>query len=222
MSLSKREELVSELTSFYEFLVGLHLPTDALKRPPPGGWPSINQEQLGYLNKDDDVIDVLKHIPYIRQDEDLEPYQIYEHCVCNDFTGVFFEQYSKDYKDVDITEPFQEEIDSCIVTLARPESRDGWFIFYHTAQHTIEMVDYQVGKRSRDYEVKEFFEMMKDEFRKLRIIPVHPSDVQIGTKDDEAEQLRDVFWRHGWPSERFEKDDCLTEVKELADRQLGA
>lgn len=222
MSLSKREELVSELTSFHEFLVGLHLPPDALKRPPPGGWPSINQQQLRYLNKDDDVIDVLKHIPYIRQDEDLEPYQIYEHCVCNDLTGVFFEQYSKEDRDAHITEPIGEEIDSSIVTLARADSRDGWFIFYHTAQHTIEMVDYQVGKRTRDYSVKDFFEMLRDEFRKLKIISVRPSDVQIGSDDDESAQLRDVFWRHGRPSERFQKEKCLTEAKELADRQLDA
>ena len=76
MSLAKRGQLVSELTSFYEFLVSLHLPADSLKRPPPGGWPNINQEQLAFLNKNDDVIDVLKHIPYVRQDDDLNPYQI--------------------------------------------------------------------------------------------------------------------------------------------------
>lgn len=76
MSISDRDELVSELTSIYEFLIGLDLPADALKRPPPGGWPGINQEKLAFLNKDDNVIDILKHIPYIRQDDDLNPYQI--------------------------------------------------------------------------------------------------------------------------------------------------
>lgn len=84
MLLSDREELVSELTSFYEFLVGLHIPEDRLKRAPPGGWPSINQQKLAYLNKDDDVIDVLKHIPYIDQEDRDEGYQIYRLTICNE------------------------------------------------------------------------------------------------------------------------------------------
>lgn len=217
MSLSKREELVSELTSFYEFLVGLHLPADALKRPPPGGWPDINQKELGYLNKDDDVIDILKHIPYIRRDGPLNPFQIYEKTVCNDFTGTYFARFGKEYQTIEATEPFEEEVDSSVATLAKPESRDGYYIFYHTAEHTMRIVDYQVDE-IREAGVAEFFQTLKNEYRELLVFPVEPESVIMTRRSyADTDQLHDLFRQHGWPTADFRKDQCLDAAKKLYD-----
>ena len=87
-----RDEVVSELTSFYEFLVSMYLSPDALRRPPPGGWPDITVERLAFLGKNESVINLLKHIPYIRQSEVNTPFHIYEGCACNDYAGDRFQK----------------------------------------------------------------------------------------------------------------------------------
>ena len=67
-----RDEVVSELTLFYEFLVGLHLPASAIKYPPPGRWPDITPEGLASavpaMHKNNDVLDLIRHIPFVRRD----------------------------------------------------------------------------------------------------------------------------------------------------------
>jgi hypothetical protein len=72
-----RDEAVAELMSFYEFLVGLHLPDDAIKRPPVGGWPQVTSDQLGFLNRNETVVDLLRHLLYLRTDEYRYPFMIY-------------------------------------------------------------------------------------------------------------------------------------------------
>lgn len=209
MSTTKnRDELVAELTAFYEFLATLHIPADALKRPPPDGWADVNQDRLGFLNKDDEAMAVLRYIPFIRRDDDggIDAYQIYEKTVANDFTGKFYERFAMQRKEVDCSEPYQEELDSCVVTLATSQSRDGWYILYHTVEHTIDTVDYQVGAR-KTYKVREFFEMLKEEYRTLKAFPLSPEEVKLESQpgSDDIQQIRDLLIRHGWP-DNFEKE----------------
>jgi hypothetical protein len=62
-------EAVAALCSFYEFFTTLPSldPVD-IRYPPPTGWPSITTTSLAGLNKNEDVVDLLKHIPYITWD----------------------------------------------------------------------------------------------------------------------------------------------------------
>ena len=64
-----RDELVSELTSYYEFLVSLYLPASRLKYPPPGGWPELTDDFLAPLNKNGVVTDLIRHLPYVEGEE---------------------------------------------------------------------------------------------------------------------------------------------------------
>ena len=51
------------MTDFYEFCsrVFWELP---VQHAPPGGWPSINQETLAGLQKSDQAVGLLRHLPY--------------------------------------------------------------------------------------------------------------------------------------------------------------
>ncbi|KAF9697354.1 hypothetical protein EKO04_004553 [Ascochyta lentis] len=60
-----RDEIVKIVSDFYTFLTRLHIPTSALKHPPPEGWPNINPETTKSFNKSPLVIDLIKHLPYI-------------------------------------------------------------------------------------------------------------------------------------------------------------
>lgn len=61
-----RDEAVSAIRSFYQFFSTLpSLPPEYIWEPPSGGWAEINSHSLGHLGKNKDVIDLLRHIPYI-------------------------------------------------------------------------------------------------------------------------------------------------------------
>lgn len=144
------DEIVSELTSFYEFLVGLHLPPSALKIPPPGGWPDLTPEYLAFLKKNDTVVDLMQHLPYIRQDQEYTPYQIYEKTCAVDYSGRYFQESATHVPpDPTMAEPIEEEttLPSHVMTLARtPGGRDGYFFFIDTERGTITMCDFQDGR----------------------------------------------------------------------------
>ena len=69
-----RDELVSELTSYYKLIVDLYLPAARVKYPPAGGWPQLTNDFLAPLDKNDIVADLIRHLPYVaREKEDIEP-----------------------------------------------------------------------------------------------------------------------------------------------------
>lgn len=214
MLLSQREELVAELTDYYEFLIDLYMPPETLKRPPLGGWPSITQERLAYLQKDDDVMEVLKHVPYICWEETYSSHQIYEKTVCLDYTGAFFERFGVKPQNALRTEPSEEEIDSCVATLARPDSSDGYWMFYHTARHSMQLKDYR-DEEYREMGVKEFFRSLKEEFRQMSVIAVHPTRVYMVNRCDQdvMEDFQNILKRNGWPSQEFQRDKCIKELR---------
>jgi hypothetical protein len=84
-----RDEVVAEMTSFYEFLTTLHIPKVAIKYPPPGGWPHIGPNFL--KTKTETVNELLRFLPYIRRDEDdIEQYQVWQQCAVLDYSTSFY------------------------------------------------------------------------------------------------------------------------------------
>jgi hypothetical protein len=60
-----RDTAVAAVASLYEFFAALPTSTPTvIKYPPPDGWPDITPENLAPLGKNDDVIDLYKHLPY--------------------------------------------------------------------------------------------------------------------------------------------------------------
>ena len=143
-----RDEVVSELTSFYEFLVELYLPSSALKYPPP------TPEYLAFMKENDTVVDLIRHIPFIRPDEDSEPYQIYEKTSAVDYNGGTFHGIaSLDKPYPDVADPLEEmtTLPSHVVTFAKTSGgRDGYYIFLDTERGTITYCDFQDGPEHTD------------------------------------------------------------------------
>lgn len=71
-----RESTVSAVRDFYQFLAKLYLPPSSIIEPPEGGWPDVTQENLADLGKTDEVIDLLRHLPYIRDDGENDTPQV--------------------------------------------------------------------------------------------------------------------------------------------------
>jgi hypothetical protein len=61
-----RQEIITGLTDFYSFLSTLpYVKPSAVLTPPTNGWPNITRENFSQLGKNDEVINLLKHLPYI-------------------------------------------------------------------------------------------------------------------------------------------------------------
>lgn len=144
-----RDEVVAALTSFYEFLAGLHLPSSAIKYPPPGGWPNLTPEYLAFMKKNDTVIDLLQHMPYIRDDGEDDEYQIYDKTMAVDYEGKAFRKMAT-FKNPtpDVADPIEEvtTLPSHVVTLAKPAGGvNGYYFFLDTERGTISICDFQDG-----------------------------------------------------------------------------
>jgi hypothetical protein len=64
-----REATIAAIRDYYAFLVALYLPESAIKEPPPEGWPSITADRMRVAGKTDEVVALLRHVPYISEPE---------------------------------------------------------------------------------------------------------------------------------------------------------
>lgn len=65
-----RKVVVATIADFYQFLASLPYIelTDVLYPPLESGWPNITGEKFALLRKSEEVIELLKHLPYIKMD----------------------------------------------------------------------------------------------------------------------------------------------------------
>ncbi|KAL9113308.1 MAG: hypothetical protein Q9227_002643 [Pyrenula ochraceoflavens] len=211
-----RDETVAAVTDFYEFLTRIHIPPTAIKYPPPGGWPELTREDLTFLNKNDDVIDLIRHLPFIKRDDYYDPYEIYEQTTVVDFTGKLLrkEAASKPHNS-DLFEPLEEisTVPSHVLTLATTSgTRDGHFVFIDTSRGTGTICDFQDGPeptalslpKDEDAEENDHGEVCREEWRHHLTYNVHDffellkestfSDVetpQVATNEREVRFERD-------------------------------
>lgn len=81
-----RDEVVTAVTEYYHFLTHLHIDAADIKTPPPTGWPNITSETCAELSQTDDVISLLKHLPYITNEDNFHPTVVWWLSGCNDYT----------------------------------------------------------------------------------------------------------------------------------------
>jgi len=64
---STSRELISAITDFYKLITQLpHIDTTALVHPSSQGWPDINAEELRKRGRTEEVIAILRQLPYLR------------------------------------------------------------------------------------------------------------------------------------------------------------
>jgi len=81
-----QKEVVAAVTDYYHFLTSLHVDPADIKTPPPSGWPSITSETCNKLSQTDAVISLLKHLPYITNEDNFSPTLVWWLSGCNDYT----------------------------------------------------------------------------------------------------------------------------------------
>jgi hypothetical protein len=74
-----REATIAAFRDYYQFLIKMYLPESMLEEPPAGGWPSITNENVHLLGKNDEVAELMRHLPYISENSYLAPHSEVAH-----------------------------------------------------------------------------------------------------------------------------------------------
>jgi hypothetical protein len=69
-----REATIAAFRDFYQFLTKMYLPENMVEEPPAGGWPTITNENVRLLGKNDEVAELMRHLPYISDHSLLAPH----------------------------------------------------------------------------------------------------------------------------------------------------
>jgi hypothetical protein len=252
-----REACVAAVRGYYHFITKLYLKKSHIIEPPDGGWPDITQDVFGPLEKTDAIVDLLRHLPYIRDDSDGR-YQAHgsAHCRWADWfeIGRMLADGTAQPEDVrGATEGLDqtENVPPHVVGLTWPEGRGDIFLIdtqlgiVHWTGCPTEVRDEPSREPIEDdpedyapenemdwrydspaWPITDFFELLKDEFRKLRAIPRSPRLVldTYARHGPEAEEvfgaLRGIYHSHNWPDlERYRKDECLEAVQTVLEER---
>lgn len=81
-----RDETVAAVLAFYQQLIKHpYLDDSALITPPTSGWTTINEDSLRAIGKNDTVIDLSRHLPYLHDDRGF-PMQVQYETLAWDYT----------------------------------------------------------------------------------------------------------------------------------------
>lgn len=148
-----RNEFISILTPYYEFLMGLYLPPSVIKYPRPDGWPEVTPETLSFLNKNDTVLDLIKHTPFVSRDSSHDVYQIYDKTSAVDYVSDRIQKsFGIPNASSEIADPMLEMtvVPAYVMTIARTSGgRDGFYFLCDTERWTITICDFQL--RPKDW-----------------------------------------------------------------------
>ncbi|SMQ48444.1 unnamed protein product [Zymoseptoria tritici ST99CH_3D1] len=226
--------IVDAVRDYYIFLAADlgALPADCIFEPPVGGWPSITQASLAGLEKTDPVIDVLRHLPYIKSSDSRN-------------TDIAFNTRAIDYRKIAAhkvapgtrwewlhlgNEDFPPH-----VFLLTDEGGDyyGSLVVVDTERGTA--TDYQPQAPLKDgmpdsdtmeewwrhHETLPIAEFFASWFRTLEWV-VNPFDSEHGMLlryNRATDEVRQIYHDHGWP-DNFCREECHVALEEW-DRTIG-
>ncbi|KAL7949035.1 hypothetical protein V8C42DRAFT_313059 [Trichoderma barbatum] len=195
-----REECISAVRDYYKFIVGLYLHESEIIEPPAEGWPDITTATMQAMGKTDEVISLLRHLPYIRFQESGFDLQGAPWCVFADWQSsaqciIRDPARGEHYKLLSEGVSIYENVPPHVISLTQgPQDNEVflidtelgiaiWFecpgqIKFNPSR---ELVDYnpndypeaEVDWRadSAAWTIPDFFEVLKDQFRQLKFFP---------------------------------------------------
>ena len=248
-----RTDTIAAVSDYYKFLIAMYMDDSQVVYPPPGGWPSIvnaDPDVLGLLGKSDEVLSLLAHLPYIPRSEEAE---VGLTCFFADWPDIIqmLTKYPTRVESVRVqTEGDLGKLEAPHVvglTSNRWDESlmvlDTEFGLMHWQECPFEIVKEYGGSSLASpwdddidqkefvwredavrWAIPEFFEILKDQFKKLNWIPISPTSVRsadtfnVGEEEKVANRLRDIYRQHGWPDLGiYRKSECL----EAVDRALA-
>jgi hypothetical protein len=241
-----RDACIAAVRDYYRFLVKMYLDESQVMEPPEGGWPNITTKTLERCGKSHEVIAVLRQLPYIRHTGDDSP-QVAAFCQFADWRG-YADKLNTNVEPIDFTMEATEgyeywkDVPSHVFGLAYGRSDDPiilvdtelGIVHWPNCPGPIRLSPKMIHQDPIEYApeneeewrcetawaIPDFFEVLKDELRKLNSIPSNTHEVidvySNYLPDEVIAAIRNVYREHGWPDlERYRKEDCLKAIKAM-------
>ncbi|KAF2674050.1 hypothetical protein BT63DRAFT_444830 [Microthyrium microscopicum] len=234
---------ITAVQDYYQFLTKMYLENSAIIHPPEGGWPSITTESLRGLGKTEKVISLLRRLPYIgRWKGHGAAYT--EFADWESDTKSLLQGKSNALELILCSEIFgyTDHIPNSVVGLTSGgrdnpifllDTQLGIIYWYDCPwDHTVQPLREEVSDDPYDYApeneaewraecrawaIADFFEILKNEFKKLNFVPLSPeevTDVYSENSPGLIVMVQDIYHNHGWPNlEQYNKQECLEAVQ---------
>jgi len=236
------DRIIASTHDFCLFMRDLFVPDEAILIPPEGGCPEITTESFASLEEDDKVINVLRHMTYMKRYCTGDNYRILRDTgMCNWQDAHVVQTITRgDGKRMRfMTETPKDPVPSDVIGLCDGgracgilllNCTDGIVHWYGCAEFASDAYDecsrwareeddlFRCGRLVR-WPVEEFFKCIKGRFRSMEQLP--KNGYEVLTSEDEGDghmrTLKDVYKRYGWP-DNFQKAECAAAVKELEEK----
>ncbi|CAO2658389.1 Nn.00g061120.m01.CDS01 [Neocucurbitaria sp. VM-36] len=243
-----RKGCIDAVRRYYKFLVTFYLDDSLITEPPVGGWPSVTTDVLG-RNKTEEVVALLRHLPYIQRNLDPEaaPWCRFanwqKNCTYLASRGTTIEDLKVTTEDPEICDRVPADVvgltqggrGNPVFLLDTAHGIIHWYecpseIYGTATQEQVEEDPYEYAPEEEAewrtdcaaWPVDDFFEVLKDQFRALKFIPIGSTrviDIYATLAPDSegmVTSLQKIYREHGWPdAQRYRKKDCLKAVQEL-------
>lgn len=245
---NSQEETIVAVRDYCTFLTTMYLPESCIMEPPPGGWPDITAETMKGLDKSDQVAQLLRHLPYMRAINGWTPHGAPWTTFAN-WQASIRSKVARlgDMEDLRVCsegDPKYENINSNVIGLTMG-GRDNPIFLLDTelgitlwpecprevsdqaAENLVEddPFDYTAENEAEwhsgcvSWTIPDFFEVLKDQFRKLHFILMNSTKVKdiYATPDPDKDgmmvMVQVIYREHGWPDlEAYRKEECLQAV----------
>ncbi|KAH6653223.1 hypothetical protein BKA67DRAFT_659857 [Truncatella angustata] len=237
-----RDELAVFVSDFYIFLSRLCLPADALKLPPPGGWPNITPEATSCLEKTPFVVDLLKHLPYITDDGRSHYNRIHYKCYVVDYSVCSASDFAEHASNFEWQEEMfglaPEAVEHSILLADGYESGGRMMLLNtKTGELHVEMIRYDTDAVE---DVGSYLGALKRRYETLDMVPI-PGEEHFDENVEEEEEgyetiledqvmaqekeeyftpskldqrwVRHLYRSFGWPQAAYRKDEALAAVE---------
>ncbi|KAH8694322.1 hypothetical protein BGW36DRAFT_384747 [Talaromyces proteolyticus] len=221
---------VDAVRKYYNFLVEElgAIPADCVEYPPEEGWSNISEESLAGLEKTKEVVDVLRHLPYIKYSNGFN-------------VQIAFATEALDYRGAEVAVGDKNrwiphgnlEFAPHVVVLTADDGPGsyGSQVLLDTEKNTFS--DYQPGGPSKASEtnaetnpddfwhsretrpVAEFFSLWEERFRTLEwtVDPFDDEEGMLLRYDNATDEVRQIYRDHGWP-DNFRRRECRDALQE--------
>lgn len=152
-----RDEIVAVITDYYTFLCRILHGPHVLALPPQGGWPHITPESMAALNRNSDVIDLLRHLPYLRRDDGGRA-DILPETDCADYAGEYCFEGLREGKLVRVEPPLDDPLDADCVSIAYGR-RHAYSVFLDLTHGTVIWYNNDGSWGDEDYDLGSVLEV---------------------------------------------------------------
>ncbi|KAK0117609.1 hypothetical protein ONS95_011944 [Cadophora gregata] len=200
-----RDEAISVVRDYYRFLCQMYLDDSDIVEPPAGGWPNITMDKLQDLDKTEEVILLLRHLPYTRPeslDTEAAPFCKFANWNLNAIYLSSGRATAEHLKLASEGDDFYQESPSHVIGLTSGGRDNPVFVLdtelgiihwpqcpgeirHNPSKEDVEDDPYDYAPENEAewradapaWAITDFFELLKDQFREQHFIPISPRRV---------------------------------------------